>query len=98
VETRDPKTGDIVRYNADDDATTLADMMRQERFGAGSADQKDFDGQLAKAIMGDGKFEVRCLLFGSSSLRPWCLLDRTTWNIWMTTPRNLVARRCDRMP
>lgn len=58
VETRDPKTGEIVRYNADDDTTTLGDMLRQEKFGAGSADQKDFDGQLAKAIMGDSKFEV----------------------------------------
>ena len=58
VETRDPKTGEIVRYNADDDTTTLGDMLRQEKFGAGSADQKDFDGQLAKASMGDGKFEV----------------------------------------
>ena len=58
VETRDPKTGEIVRYNADDDTTTLGDMLRQEKFGAGSADQKDFDGQLAKAIMSDGKFEV----------------------------------------
>jgi hypothetical protein len=58
VETRDPKTGEIVRYNADDDTTTLGEMLRQEKFGAGSTDQKDFDGQLAKAIMGDGKFEV----------------------------------------
>ena len=58
VETRDPKTGDIVRYNADDDTTTLGEMLRQEKFGAGSSDQKDFDGQLAKAIMSDGKFEV----------------------------------------
>ena len=58
VETRDPKTGEIVRYNADDDTTTLGEMLRQEKFGAGSADQKDFDGELAKAIMGDGKFEV----------------------------------------
>jgi hypothetical protein len=58
VETRDPKTGEIVRYNADDDTTTLGEMLRQEKFGAGSSDQKDFDGQLAKAIMGDGKFEV----------------------------------------
>ena len=58
VETRDPKTGDVVRYNADDDTTTLGEMLRQEKFGAGSTDQKDFDGQLAKAIMSDGKFEV----------------------------------------
>jgi len=63
VETRDPKTGEIVRYNADDDTTTLGDMLRQEKFGAGSADQKDFDGQLAKAIMSDGKFEVDLYVF-----------------------------------
>ncbi|EGN98039.1 hypothetical protein SERLA73DRAFT_123438 [Serpula lacrymans var. lacrymans S7.3] len=58
VETRDPKTGDIVRYNADDDTTTLGEMLRQERFGAGMEDQKNLDAQFAKAIMGDGKFEV----------------------------------------
>jgi hypothetical protein len=57
-ETRDPKTGDIIRYNADDDTTTLGEMLRQERFGAGMADQKDLDAQFAKAIMGDGKFQV----------------------------------------
>ncbi|KDQ12326.1 hypothetical protein BOTBODRAFT_113169 [Botryobasidium botryosum FD-172 SS1] len=57
VETRDPKTGDLVRYNADDDTTTLGEMLRQERFGAGMADQKDMDAELARAIMGDGKFE-----------------------------------------
>jgi hypothetical protein len=33
-------------------------MLRQERFGAGMADQKDLDAQFAKAIMGDGKFQV----------------------------------------
>lgn len=63
VETRDPKTGEIVRYNADDDTTTLGEMLRQEKFGAGSSDQKNFDGQLAKAIMGDGKFEVSTYVF-----------------------------------
>lgn len=63
VETRDPKTGEIVRYNADDDTTTLGEMLRQEKFGAGSSDQKDFDGQLAKAIMSDGKFEVSYCVF-----------------------------------
>jgi len=34
-------------------------MVRQERFGAGMADQKNLDAQFAKAIVGDGKFEVR---------------------------------------
>ncbi|KAG9010213.1 hypothetical protein FRB94_010912 [Tulasnella sp. JGI-2019a] len=57
IETRDPKTGEILRYNADDDSTTLGDLLRQERFGAGMADQKDMDMELAGAIMKDGKFE-----------------------------------------
>jgi hypothetical protein len=48
----------LLRYNADDDTTTLGDMLREERFGAGMADQKELDSQLAKAIMSDGKFEV----------------------------------------
>ena len=58
VETRDPKTGEIVRYNADDDDLTLGELLRQERFGGGMADQKNLDAQFARAIMGDGKFEV----------------------------------------
>lgn len=33
-------------------------MLRQERFGAGMADQKDLDAQYARAILSDGKFEV----------------------------------------
>ncbi|KAI0311715.1 CwfJ C-terminus 1-domain-containing protein-like protein [Amylostereum chailletii] len=57
VETRDPKTGEIVRYNADDDSATLGDLLRQERFGAGIADQKDLDMQFAKSIMTDGGFQ-----------------------------------------
>ncbi|KAF9061187.1 CwfJ C-terminus 1-domain-containing protein-like protein [Rhodocollybia butyracea] len=56
-ETHDPKTHELVRYNADDDSTTLTEMLRQEKFGGGMADQKDQDTALAKAIMGDGKFE-----------------------------------------
>ncbi|PVF95016.1 hypothetical protein CPB86DRAFT_607813 [Serendipita vermifera] len=56
-ETRDPKTGELLRYNEDDDTTTLGDMLRQEKFGAGMADQKDLDNQLARAIMSDGKFQ-----------------------------------------
>ena len=66
VETRDPKTGEIVRYNADDDTTSLGEMLRQERFGAGMADQKDLDAQYAKAILGDAKFEVSYYFSGSS--------------------------------
>lgn len=48
-----------MRYNADDDEMTLGEMLRQERFGAGISDQKSLDAQYAKALMGDGKFEVR---------------------------------------
>ncbi|KAG5641548.1 hypothetical protein DXG03_004794 [Asterophora parasitica] len=50
-ETHNPKTGEIIRYNVDDDTTTLGEMLRQERFGAGMADQKNLDAQFAKAIM-----------------------------------------------
>ena len=32
-------------------------MLRQERFGAGMADQKDLDVEMATAITRDGKFE-----------------------------------------
>lgn len=57
-ETRDPKTGDLLRLNADDDTTTLGDLVRQERFGAGAADTKNMDAEIAKAIAGDGAFRV----------------------------------------
>ena len=33
-------------------------MLRQEKFGAGMADQKDLDAQFARAVMTDGKFQV----------------------------------------
>lgn len=59
VETRDPKTGDLVRINADDDEITLGEMLRQERFGAGAADQKNFDAELARRITTDATFQVR---------------------------------------
>ncbi|KAG8812293.1 hypothetical protein FRC17_002101 [Serendipita sp. 399] len=38
-------------------ALARAGMLRQERFGAGMANQKDLDRQLARAIMSDGKFQ-----------------------------------------
>lgn len=46
---------------------TLGEMLRQEKFGAGQADQKDLDAQFAKAIMGDGKFQVRFFTFTSDA-------------------------------
>ncbi|KAA1473876.1 hypothetical protein DENSPDRAFT_931257 [Dentipellis sp. KUC8613] len=57
VETRDAKTGNIIRYNADDDNTSLGDMLRQERFGAGMADQKNLDIQFATSIATDAGFQ-----------------------------------------
>jgi hypothetical protein len=56
-ETRDAKTGEMVRYNADDDDLTLEELLRQEKFGGGSADQKDMDYEVASRIMTDAKFE-----------------------------------------
>ncbi|PWN37348.1 uncharacterized protein FA14DRAFT_159439 [Meira miltonrushii] len=56
-ETRDGKTGKIVRYNADDDEKTLEDLVREERFSAGSANQKDMDAQMADRIMNDKTFK-----------------------------------------
>lgn len=55
-ETRDAKTGDLVRYNADDDELTLGEMLRQEKFGAGMADQKNLDAELAASITRDSGF------------------------------------------
>lgn len=48
----------MLRINADDDTMTLGEMLRQERMGAGMSDQKNLDAQYARAVMGDGKFEV----------------------------------------
>ncbi|KAH9933124.1 CwfJ C-terminus 1-domain-containing protein-like protein [Epithele typhae] len=57
VEQRDPKTGEMVRADADDDTITLGEMLRQEKFGGGMADQKDLDTQFARQIMTDGGFQ-----------------------------------------
>ena len=67
-------------------------MLRQERFGAGLSDQKNLDAQFAKAIMGDGKFEVRASPLHRVSDQH---VFRTTWSIWMTMQPNLAVRRCD---
>lgn len=56
-ETRDPKTGELLRYNADDDEQTLADLVREEKFSAGSASQKNMDAQLANRITADKSFK-----------------------------------------
>ncbi|RPD77778.1 hypothetical protein L226DRAFT_532550 [Lentinus tigrinus ALCF2SS1-7] len=54
---RDPKTGEMVRVDPDDDEITLGEMLREERFGAGMADQKNLDAEFARAIMTDGGFQ-----------------------------------------
>ena len=95
METRDPKTGELLRVNADDDDITLGEMLRQEKFSAGIADQKDLDRALARAIATDGKFEVSCPVV---CLYLLLMVIRTISNTLMITPRNLVARRCAQMP
>ena len=73
-------------------------MLRQERLGAGMADQKDLDAQYARAVMGDGKFQVRF---------PFCLALAKNTNpkdfrmiliTLMTTLRNWADKRCVLMP
>lgn len=58
VEQRDPKTGEMGGVDPDDDNITLGDMLRQEKFGAGMADQKNLDAEFARAVMTDGGFQV----------------------------------------
>ncbi|KAM0753560.1 hypothetical protein T439DRAFT_341984 [Meredithblackwellia eburnea MCA 4105] len=55
-ETHDPKTGELIRHNADDDSTSLEELVRQERFAAGAQDQKNLDFEMASRIAGDAKF------------------------------------------
>ncbi|SNX84418.1 uncharacterized protein MEPE_03127 [Melanopsichium pennsylvanicum] len=52
-EARDSKTGSIVRYSADDDAVSLGDLVRQEKFSAGSKWEKEPDAELAANIVSD---------------------------------------------
>lgn len=53
---------------------TLGEMLRQERMGAGIADQKNLDAQYARAVMGDGKFEVgHGVCTQINSWVTWCL-------------------------
>ena len=49
----------MVRVDPDDDNITLGEMLRQEKFGAGMADQKNLDAEFARAVMADGGFKVR---------------------------------------
>ncbi|KAJ9116583.1 hypothetical protein QFC20_000515 [Naganishia adeliensis] len=58
IETRDHKTGDVIRINADDDDLSLGELVRQERFGAGANDQKNLDAALAIAIATDSRYQT----------------------------------------
>lgn len=49
----------MIRVDADDDDITLGEMLRQEKFGAGMADQKNLDAEFARAVMTDSGFQVR---------------------------------------
>lgn len=55
-ESRDPKTGDLIRTGADDDALTVGDLVRQERFGGGSGDARAMDAEFANRIATDARF------------------------------------------
>ncbi|KAK0565611.1 Pre-mRNA-splicing factor cwf19 [Tilletia horrida] len=57
VETHDPKTGERIRYEDEDEGPTLAELVRQERFAGGAADQKNMDAALAAQISRDGGFK-----------------------------------------
>ncbi|TIA99398.1 hypothetical protein E3P92_02420 [Wallemia ichthyophaga] len=56
-ETRDERTGEITRYNIDDDDQSLAELVRQERFAGGASDQKNYDAEFANAITSDHLYE-----------------------------------------
>lgn len=47
----------MLRLNADDDALSLSEMVRQERFSGGAQDQKDMDHEIASHIAGDTKYQ-----------------------------------------
>ena len=82
----------MLRYNADDDALSLGELVRQERFGAGSSDQKNLDAEMAVAIARDGKFEVSTTV----SQIPRLTSDgihRTISTTWTIMPIDWVRKR-----
>lgn len=46
----------MLARSADDDSLSLSELVRQERFSGGSADQKNMDAEMAARIAGDTKF------------------------------------------
>ncbi|KAK0545888.1 Pre-mRNA-splicing factor cwf19 [Tilletia horrida] len=57
LETHDNQTGERIRYEDETDNPTLAELVRQERFGGGAADQKSMDAALAAQISRDGAYK-----------------------------------------
>ncbi|ETS64741.1 hypothetical protein PaG_00696 [Moesziomyces aphidis] len=57
-EARDSKTGQIVRYGAEDDQVSLGDLVRAEKLGAGSRWDKEADAEMAANIMADAGFSA----------------------------------------
>ncbi|BGP52158.1 Pre-mRNA-splicing factor cwf19 [Rhodotorula kratochvilovae] len=55
-ESHDPKTGELIRNQADDDVLSLGDLVRQERFGGGSGDARQMDAEFADRIATDARF------------------------------------------
>ncbi|KAM0790527.1 hypothetical protein ACM66B_003397 [Microbotryomycetes sp. NB124-2] len=56
-ESRDRKTGQVLRHNADDDQISLSELVRQEKFSAGASDQKNMDYEMANRIATDARFD-----------------------------------------
>ncbi|SGY19417.1 BQ5605_C014g07643 [Microbotryum silenes-dioicae] len=54
-QSHDPKTGEVLRQSAEDDVS-LAELVRQERFSGGAADQKRLDNEFASRIATDRRF------------------------------------------
>ena len=68
-------------------------MLRQERLGAGMADQKDLDAQYARAVMGDGKFQVSFPLLALAKIAK-DFVTRMILITLTTTLRNWADKRC----
>ncbi|GAA6010982.1 hypothetical protein JCM10207_005457 [Rhodosporidiobolus poonsookiae] len=57
-QSHDPKTGDVIRHAADDDALSLSDLVRQERFSGGANDQRSLDAEVAGRIATDARYST----------------------------------------
>jgi len=68
-------------------------MLRQERLGAGMVDQKDLDAQYARAVMGDGKFQVSFPLLALARNAKY-FVTRMILITLMITLKNWADKRC----